>query len=143
MPIPVPPWIVFVVAVGLLVLIFVYKITRAVRFSRKSNRSIRRRGKLSAWAHAKGLDFDASPDDGLADYFSNFKCLRRGMNRYAYNRMEGKWGDFPIKAFDYHYSIWNEGQRFDYEFSAVIMPRQALGLRRNPRPDDRTPAGRS
>ncbi|MCK4624199.1 MAG: hypothetical protein KAV00_02735 [Phycisphaerae bacterium] len=121
MPIPVPPWIVFVVAVGLLVLIFTYKITRAIMFSHGSSRSIRRRGNLSAWAYAKGLTFDALPDDGLADRFSNFKCLRRGMSRYAYNRMAGKWGDLPIMAFDYHYSIGTSENRIDYDFSAVII----------------------
>ncbi len=121
MPMPIPPWVVFAIAVGLLALIFLHKIVRVVITAHRSRVSIRRRGRLSAWAHAKGLDFDAAPDDGMADYFSNFKCLQRGLNRFSCNRMEGDWGGLPIKAFDYHYAAGAGEDRIDYDFSAVII----------------------
>ncbi len=121
MPIPIPPLVIFVVAVGLLVLIFAYRITRGIMFFRKSNRYTHRRGRLIAWAYSHGMSFTPSKNQGFDDLFSNFKCLRRGQNRCSYNRMEGEWDGLPIKAFDYHYSIGVDEHRIDYDFSAVII----------------------
>ena len=88
--------------------------------------SARRRKELMAWARSKGLSFSAWKDWSIEQRFPQFKCLRQGSDRYAYNIMEGDWSGRPIIAFDYHYeteSSGSKGQRqtHDHNFSAVII----------------------
>ena len=93
-----------------------------------------RRKELIAWAHSHGMSFNPSKDHGFDDRHSNFKCLRRGHSRYAYNIMEGRWGEMPIMAFDYHYATGSGKNRSDHYFSAVIItsgiPLKPLYIRR-------------
>jgi hypothetical protein len=93
-----------------------------------------RRKELCAWAHSNGMNFSPAKDHSFDDYFSNFKCLRKGHSRYAYNIMEGQWNDLSIKAFDYHYATGHGKNRSDHYFSAVILasgiPLKPLYIRR-------------
>ncbi len=93
-----------------------------------------RRKELCAWAHSHGMSFSPAKDRGFDDYFSNFKCLRKGHSRYAYNIMEGQWNNLAIKAFDYHYATGSGKNRSDHYFSAVILasgiPLKPLYIRR-------------
>lgn len=96
--------------------------------------SAQRRKELAAWAHANGMNFSPVKNHSFDDRHVNFKCLRRGHSRYAYNIMEGKWNDLPITAFDYHYATGSGKNRSDHYFSAVIItspvPLKPLYIRR-------------
>jgi len=81
----------------------------------------KRRKELAAWAHGHGLSFDRSKRYYVDDRFAEFKCLRKGHSRYAYNTMKGNWGETPIVAFDYHYAIGSGKNRSDHNFSAAIV----------------------
>ncbi len=81
---------------------------------------------LTAFAAGRRLAFDPGKDHGLEDRFPEFKCLRRGSDRYAYNRMWGDWSGREILAFDYHYETHSrdsKGRRktHHHRFSAVIL----------------------
>ena len=93
-----------------------------------------RRKKLSAWAMNNGLSFDSSKDRGMDDRFGEFKCLRRGSSRHAFNIMEGDWAGLPMTAFDYHYETGSGKNRSTHRFSAVILaspiPLKPLYIRR-------------
>jgi hypothetical protein len=86
----------------------------------------KRRMALAAWAASRGLAFDPSHDRQMDDRYPEFKCLRQGDSRYAYNVMAGSAGGRPVSAFDYHYeteSTDSKGQTTteDNYFSAVIF----------------------
>ena len=86
----------------------------------------KRRMALAAWAASRGLAFDPSHDRQMDDRYPEFKCLRQGDNRYAYNIMAGQAGHRPVSAFDYHYethSTDSKGHRttHNHHFSAVIV----------------------
>ena len=83
--------------------------------------SARRRKELAAWARSRGLRFDRSKDRGMDDRFDQFKCLRQGHSRYAYNVMEGQWAGKDLAAFDYHYATGSGKNRSDHHFSALIL----------------------
>ena len=88
----------------------------------------KRRKQLSAWATAKNLSFDPSEDSQLDGRFPLFKCLRRGHNRYGYNRISGHWQGRKMWAFDYHYVTGSGKNRQTHQFSAVIV-RSAVPLK--------------
>jgi len=94
----------------------------------------KRRKELAAWAHSKGLSFHPSKDRGMDDRFDEFKCLRQGHSRYAYNIISGEWAALPITAFDYHYATGSGKNRSDHHFSAAIItspiPLKPLYVRR-------------
>lgn len=86
----------------------------------------RRREALSGWAQSRALSFSAANDHGMENRLPNFQCLHQGSNRYAYNVMEGMWGQRQILAFDYHYETHSTGpkgqtQTHHYYFSAVVL----------------------
>ena len=93
-----------------------------------------RRKELSAWAARHGLSFDKARDHSFDSRFPEFKCLRRGRSRYAYNVMRGDWTGMPIIAFDYHYTTGSGKNRSDHHFSAVTIagpvPLRPLFIRR-------------
>ena len=101
--------------------------------------SRKRQQALVAWAAAHDLAFSADQDGSVEDRFPAFSCLRAGDgSRYAYNRMQGKWGERPLLAFDYHYvthSTNSKGHRstHHHHFSAVILfssvPLKPLSIR--------------
>ena len=86
----------------------------------------KRRKELLAWAGSKGLSFSQAKDRGMESRFPQFKALKQGSNRYAFNIIEGDWSERPIIAFDYHYethSTDSKGRRqtHHHRFSAVIL----------------------
>ena len=88
--------------------------------------SAKRRKELMAWAQSNGLRYTQGKRRGVDSQFTEFKCLRKGKNRYAYNVMEGEWSERPIMAFDYHYETESSNskgrrQRHHHRFSAVIL----------------------
>jgi len=95
--------------------------------------SEKRRKELSAWAVSKGLTFSSAKDSGMANYFTEFKCLHQGHSRYAYNIMRGDWRGQPVLLFDYHYATGSGKNRSDHYFSAAIAtapyPLQPLMIR--------------
>ena len=94
----------------------------------------KRRQELSRWARAKGLTFRPGKDRRIAYRFEEFKCLRQGHSRYAYNVMAGKWADRSAIAFDYHYATGSGKNRHDHHFSVAILqspiPLKPLHIRR-------------
>lgn len=81
----------------------------------------KRRKELAAWAQSKGLSFDPQKHRGFDERFPNFKCLKRGHSRYAYNIMSGILGSGEFLGFDYHYTTGSGKNRQDHHFSAVIL----------------------
>ena len=94
----------------------------------------KRRKALSAWAMSNGLRFDSSKDRYMDDRFAEFKCLRQGSSRHAYNIMEGDWSGLAITAFDYRYETGSGKNRSVHHLSAVILaspiPLKPLYIRR-------------
>ena len=115
---------IYVVFIAVAVVLIVYHFYSAAQ----------RRKELFAWAHSNGLSFISAKTHNFDDRFSDFKCLRRGHSRYAYNIMEGQLSDLPILAFDYHYTTGHGKNRSDHYFSAVIItspvPLKPLYIRR-------------
>lgn len=98
----------------------------------------KRRTQLQNWAEARGFTFDEGRDGGFDERFAQFKFLRQGSNRYAYNRCEGLWQGRPVSTFDYHYETYSRDskgrrQTHHHRFSAVILrgpvPLQPLAIR--------------
>ena len=86
----------------------------------------KRKQALAAWASSRGLGFQSGHDHGMDDRYPQFKCLKQGDDRYAYNVMEGRVGQRTVCAFDYHYethSTDSKGHRttHNHYFSAVIV----------------------
>ena len=84
-----------------------------------------RKKELAGWAFSKSLNFSPARDAGIDNRY-DFKCLRRGENRYGYNIIEGNLGNRPMSAFDYHYETHHtdsKGNRHTqhHYFSAVIV----------------------
>ena len=65
--------------------------------------SAKRRKELAAWAQANGLSFSRDKVRDMDDRYPEFKCLRRGRSRFAFNVMAGELQGLPVTAFDYHY----------------------------------------
>lgn len=89
-------------------------------------REKRRTDELIAWVTQHGLYFDPSRDSSFDERFTEFDCLRRGSDRYAYNIITGQWDGRDLIAFDYHYethSTDSKGKRqtHHHHFSAVML----------------------
>jgi len=96
--------------------------------------SAKRRKELAAWAQARGLRFSREKVRDMDDRYPEFKCLRRGRSRYAFNVMTGDLQGLPITAFDYHYVTGSGKNRRVSHFSALIahspLPLKPLFIRR-------------
>ncbi len=89
--------------------------------------SHKRRKELADWARARGLAFNPAKDRRFDDRYPEFKCLRRGHSRYAYNCAIGDYRGRRIRAFDYHYATGSGKNRSDHYFSGVLIePRLPL-----------------
>jgi hypothetical protein len=85
----------------------------------------RRSQTLVEWAFAHGLEFDSAHDNGFGNRYPHFACLGKGQDEYAYNVMQGRMGNYPFCAFDYHgRSGGDEAAHCD--FSAVIVTTNLL-----------------
>jgi hypothetical protein len=85
-----------------------------------------RRKELQAWAQAKGLRYSRDKRRNIHSEYPEFKCLRQGSNRYAYNTIEGSISNRTLRFFDYHYethSTNSKGRRqtHHHRFSALIL----------------------
>lgn len=98
----------------------------------------KRREAMSVWAQSIGATFVPAKDWGLNDRFPQFSHLQDGNNQYGYNIVEGRAGERPMCAFDYHYETYSrdsKGRRRTHHhyFSGVIMdthlPLQPLFIR--------------
>ena len=86
----------------------------------------KRREALAAWAMQQGLSFTAERDHGVEDRYPEFKALRQGSNRYAFNIMQGTWRERGFLGFDYHYETQSTDSKGNssthhHQFSAVIV----------------------
>jgi hypothetical protein len=98
----------------------------------------KRRLAIAAWAQSHGFVFSAERERGIDDYYSELQCLREGQNRYGYNISRGRFGEYGVCAFDYHYQVTTSGskgqtQTHHHTYSAVIIepafPLKPLSLR--------------
>lgn len=74
----------------------------------------RRREAFAALAQRLGLTFHPGRDTVIPLRYGFLDALRQGDHRYAYNILSGRYQDFPVQAFDYHYethSTNSKGQR--------------------------------
>jgi len=65
----------------------------------------RRREALGRKAKKLGLRFNPDPDYDLAARLEFLNRLGEGVNRYAFNIMQGVYREHPVRYFDYHYAI--------------------------------------
>jgi|GEM_PF-1423762 len=95
--------------------------------------SAKRRKELRLWAESNGWRFDPSKDRGMDNRFPEFKVLKKGSNRYAYNIIRGNIKSLLFLAFDYHYKTGSGKNTHHYHFSSVILdsllPLQNLYIR--------------
>lgn len=99
-------------------------IATAIVFSVQAAR--KRREALHATALRLGLAFVPDRDPTLAQQFAFLNKLARGLNRYAYNRLHGRWKGHPIQSFDYHYETHStdskgRSQTDHHHFSVLIL----------------------
>ena len=94
----------------------------------------KRRKELADWARTNGLSFNPANDRSMDERFPDFRCLRQGHSRYAYNVMTRRSDQLPVTAFDYHYATGSGKNRSDHHLSAVILqspiPLKPLFIRR-------------
>ena len=107
----------------LLIVLIVGAVVAAIIYAQVLAR--RRREAMAAWARARGLTYTPEKQRAVDDAFP-FSCLHRGDNRYAYNVMQGRWREFDVYAFDYHYETHSHDskgrrQTHTHTFSAVIV----------------------
>lgn len=83
--------------------------------------SLERRKKIAAYADSKGWLFSADKDKNMNHHFPEFKCLRRGHSRYAYNIMRGRHEKQDLTAFDYHYVTGHGKSRQVHNLSVFVL----------------------
>lgn len=86
----------------------------------------KRREAFTVLAQRLGLAFSPQHDYRIAQHFGFLDKLAVGSNQYAYNILSGKFRDYPIYAFDYHYethSTDSKGNRetHHHHFSCFIL----------------------
>jgi len=95
--------------------------------------AVQRRKKIEAYAKSLGWTFSPDKDKRRQDHYPQFKCLRRGHSRYAYNIMNGNRDGRDITAFDYHYVTGHGKSRRVHNFSTIViqspLPLKPLYLR--------------
>ena len=80
-----------------------------------------RRNAVAGWAAAKGLYFEPDKVRGFDDQHPLLECLRQGRDRYAYNIASGRWGDYDITVFDYHYETGSGDDTTSHHFTAMLL----------------------
>lgn len=87
-----------------------------------------RQAAIAAFASAKGLMFHPDKVRGFDQEYPEFDCLKQGSHRYAYNILAGRWKEFEVKIFDYHYetkstdSKGNTKTQHHYFSAAFLAP---------------------
>lgn len=76
-------------------------------------------------AQRLSLNFDSGNDYSFDERFGFLKKLAKGNNRYAYNILSGKYQNYNVLAFDYHYEVTthdkNGSHTTHYRFSSFIL----------------------
>ncbi len=79
-----------------------------------------------------GLVFKPNENYELANQFNFLNRLAQGGNRYAYNVISGKYQNYDVLAFDYHYDASTEKSqhKLEHHFSVFILklPASVPGL---------------
>lgn len=85
----------------------------------------KRRAGLLELAQRLKLDFDPSENYSFANEYGFLKKLAQGDNRYACNVLSGKYQNYDVLAFDYHYQVTTHGkngsQTTHYRFSVFLL----------------------
>lgn len=86
----------------------------------------KRREAMASVAARLGLDFTPGRNHAIAGHYQFLDALRKGSNRYAFNILSGRYREFPVYVFDYHYethSTNSKGQRQTHHhyFSFFIL----------------------
>lgn len=120
----------------IVVILFIALVLAAIAFGAWQNR--KRRQELKQLAQRRGWQFTKAHDSSFDDRYSDFTCLRRGSNRYAYNIFTGSSGGRAFSGFDYHYETTStdskgKTQTHHHHFSAVLvdtgLPLEPLSIR--------------
>ncbi|MFC2158347.1 hypothetical protein ACFLT9_10970 [Acidobacteriota bacterium] len=93
----------------------------AVVFSIIQTFIVQRRKSLAAYAQSLGWQFSPDRVKNMKDVYPEFKCLRRGHSRFAYNIMRGKRDQRDVTAFDYRYVTGSGKNRHTHYFSALCV----------------------
>ncbi len=85
----------------------------------------RRRESLAKKAAQLGLHFKVERDYDVPERLRFLKRFDEGVDRYAFNIMQGVYRGHPVRAFDYHYAITDDyGTRRDsshFYFSVFVL----------------------
>ncbi|MBN1972204.1 MAG: hypothetical protein JW787_01095 [Sedimentisphaerales bacterium] len=86
----------------------------------------KRRDAMYALAAKLGLNFNPANDSSIANRYQFLNKLRTGDNRYAFNMLSGKYKDYNVMAFDFHYEETStnskgEHETDDYYFSFFLL----------------------
>jgi hypothetical protein len=94
-------------------------------------REKKRREAFLAIARRLGLRY-RDRDHTMDDRYHFLDPLRKGDNRYAFNILEGKYREYPVQAFDYHYethSTDSKGRRqTHHHYFSYFMLEQELSF---------------
>jgi len=89
----------------LAILLIGVAIVAAIAFS--ALQAKKRREEMAAAAGALGLDFDPSQDRSADDRYHFLDKLGQGSNRYAFNRLSGRYEGHEVEVFDFHYETYS------------------------------------
>lgn len=67
----------------------------------------KRREEMAAVAAALKLGFDASKDHSIDERYHFLDKLCQGSNRYAFNRLTGRYEEHEVEVFDFHYETYS------------------------------------
>ena len=105
------------------ILIAIFAIVAAIYGHKKEKE---RSAAIGAWARAKGYQFHPDKVRHFDDEYPSFKYLRSGSNRYAWNIVGGREGEWHFTMCDYHYethSTDSKGNRQTHyhHFSCIFV----------------------
>ena len=81
----------------------------------------RRREAMRRAAAGLGLRFNPGRDKMLAKQYRFLDKLRRGSNRYAFNILSGKYRNYDVTAFDYHYKTGSGDSEHHHYISFFML----------------------
>lgn len=82
--------------------------------------SWQREKEMREWGEKNGLRY-SKKDSRLDDEFPLFSCLRRGHSRYGKHILTGALRNYPVCAFDYHYTTGSGKNKQHHSFSALMI----------------------
>jgi hypothetical protein len=80
-----------------------------------------RRDALAALAGRLGLSFHEENDHDLPEHLSFLNKLDQGSNRYAYNRLSGRYQGHEVMAFDFHYKTGSGKNTRHHHISVLTL----------------------